>query len=110
MEILDGDSQGPSSQVLRSDTIKSSSTLSHWEKLKAAATLKESGTKSRNVKISVLEVVPTLSTVYEKSNSAPTFWDFTFMSTFDAFSEFTAGVSTSDLSAATIGFIRRLLF
>jgi hypothetical protein len=72
-------------------------------KLRSAPT--SSDLKSYGTNISVVEVTPTLSTVVEKQSSGPPFWDFTFMTTFDAVSEFTACAPSPRVSSAVIGVV-----
>lgn len=54
---------------------------------------------------SVLEVVPTQPSIFEKQKEISPFWNFTFMSTFDAVSEFTTGTTASRISGTVIGAI-----
>lgn len=56
-----------------------------------------------SVDVSVLEVTPIISKELEK-NTAP-FWNFTFMSTFDAVSEFTTSTPVSSVSSIGIGLL-----
>lgn len=69
--------------------------------LRPAATF--STTKSDDPKVSVLEVAPTVSTLQEKNRESPALWHFTFMTTFNAVSEFTNSAPVSSFSAATLG-------
>ncbi|KAN0102655.1 hypothetical protein V8E51_010968 [Hyaloscypha variabilis] len=73
------------------------------EKLRSAPTF--STLKSNDIGVSVIEVVPTLSTVVEKQNTGSPFWDFTFMITFDAVSEFTTCALSPKFSSAAIGIV-----
>jgi hypothetical protein len=79
------------------------SSPSSSEKLRSAPTYNIS--KSDGPRVSVVEVVPTLSTVAEKQSSGPPFWDFTFMTTFDAVSEFTGCALSPKFSGAAIGIV-----
>jgi hypothetical protein len=72
-------------------------------KLRSALT--SSDLKSYGTNVSVVEVTPTLSTVVEKQSSGSPFWDFTFMATFDAVSEFTACAPSPRVSSAVIGVV-----
>jgi hypothetical protein len=72
-------------------------------KLRPAPTF--STLKSHGTGVSVIEVVPTISTLLEKQSSSSPFWDFTFMTTFDAVSEFTSCAPSPKFSSAAIGII-----
>jgi hypothetical protein len=71
--------------------------------LKSAPT--SSTSKTQDTNISVIEVVPTLPHAVEKLNSSPHFWDFTFMTTFDAVSEFTTCAPSPTISSTAIGIV-----
>jgi hypothetical protein len=61
--------------------------------------------KSHGTSISVIELAPTSSTVLEKGSPGPPFWNFTFMTTFDAVSEFTTCALSPKFSSAAIGIV-----
>jgi len=72
-------------------------------KLRLAPT--SSTLKSPGTSISVVEVAPTLSNTIEKRSSGSPFWNFTFMTTFDAVSEFTTCAPSPEFSSAAIGIV-----
>lgn len=87
----------------RPDTIEANpSSPNVLGRFQTISTISSSNSQPKDgAQISILEKTKTLSTVNEKED-AP-FWDFTFMSTFDAVSEFTTSTPVSHTSAAGIG-------
>ncbi|KAF8850261.1 hypothetical protein BDZ45DRAFT_679899 [Acephala macrosclerotiorum] len=106
--VTEGDSGGSdprtSSVVYRSDTIEETP-ISQTSTGKLQSTLTSSTTKSDNLKVSATKVTSTLSTITEKRPSTSPFWDFSFMTTFDAVSEFTTCAPTRIFHGAIIGII-----
>lgn len=102
--IFDGEkprvhSAGPEiSRLATNGSIPSSS--SSIRKLRSAPT--SNTLIPEDSRLSVLAEAPTLSTTAEKRSSGSPFWDFTFMTTFDAVSEFTSG-PIPKFSSAAIG-------
>lgn len=83
------------------DTIQALHQRSEWTLVPKGNPKK--GSQRDSVEISVLEVAPTISKEDEKI-AAP-FWNFTFMSTFDAVSEFTTSTPVSSRSSIIIGLL-----
>ncbi|KAE8447850.1 hypothetical protein EG329_010079 [Mollisiaceae sp. DMI_Dod_QoI] len=102
-ENSNDDGPGTSSVVFRKDTIDDLIPPMGTSKLRPALT--SSTTKSDNFKVSMVKVSSTLSTISEKLPSTSPFWDFSFMTTFDAVSEFTTRPPTRRFSGSIIGII-----
>ncbi|CZR54657.1 uncharacterized protein PAC_04541 [Phialocephala subalpina] len=98
------DDPGTNSEVFRRDTIEESP-FSRISNGKLQPALTSSTMKSDNFKVSVVKVASTLSTITEKRPSTSPFWDFSFLTTFDAVSEFTTSAPTGTFSGAIIGII-----
>lgn len=58
--------------------------------------------------VSVLEVRPTFPVTDEKYHTSAPFWNFAFLSTFDATSEYVTQTPVSDIPAATLGIVSYL--
>lgn len=108
-ECLMGGNAVRATEVLGSpgitDTIEVSPTSPNaLGKFQTISTIDSSTSQTKEgAQISILETTKTLSTINEKDDARLPLWDFTFMSTFDAVSEFTTSTPVSQTSAAGVG-------
>lgn len=93
---------GYNSSILAEDTSFTPHNANHLE----LNPKNESKDDPRNsVEVSVLQITPTISREVEKHGDDPQLWNFTFMSTFDAVSEFTTSPPVSNISSIVIGIL-----